>query len=208
MAIQEIYNAVIEYNKDKAAQFVKAEIDSGTDILTILTEGLIAPLDVVGKRFSAGELFVPEMLRAALAMKTGLEVLRPLLRAVESKPKGTIVIGTVKGDQHDIGKNLVVMMLEGACFEVIDLGVDVSTEKFIAAAQQNGANVVALSALLTTTMPAMEAAVFAIKENGLALKTMVGGAPVTEAFANKIGADGYSEDAPGAVELVRKLLAS
>jgi 5-methyltetrahydrofolate--homocysteine methyltransferase len=208
MAIQDIYNAVIEYNKDKAAQFVKAEIDSGTDILTILTEGLIAPLDVVGKRFSAGELFVPEMLRAALAMKTGLEVLRPLLRAVESKPKGTIVIGTVKGDQHDIGKNLVVMMLEGACFEVIDLGVDVSTEKFIAAAQQNGANVVALSALLTTTMPAMEAAVFAIKENGLALKTMVGGAPVTEAFANKIGADGYSEDAPGAVELVRKLLAS
>jgi 5-methyltetrahydrofolate--homocysteine methyltransferase len=207
MAIQDIYNAVIEYNKDKAAQFVKAEIDSRTDILTILNEGLIAPLDVVGKRFSAGEIFVPEMLMASLAMKTGLEVLRPLLRAVESKPKGTIVIGTVKGDQHDIGKNLVVMMLEGAGFEVIDLGVDVSTEKFIAAAQQNGADVVALSALLTTTMPAMEAIVTTIKENGLALKTMVGGAPVTEAFANKIGADGYSEDAPGAVELVRKFLA-
>lgn len=208
MAIQEIYNAVIGYNKDKAAQFVKTEIDSGTDLSMILNEGLIAPLDEVGKRFSEGEIFVPEMLMAALAMKTGLEVLRPFLRAGESKPKGTIVIGTVKGDQHDIGKNLVVMMLEGAGFEVIDLGVDVSTVKFIAAAQQNGADVVALSALLTTTMPSMEATVATIKEKGLAVKTMVGGAPVTEAFAAKIGADGYSEDAPGAVELARRFLAS
>lgn len=208
MGIQDIYNAVIGYNKDKAAQFVKAEIDSGTDILTILNEGLIAPLDEIGKKFSESEIFIPEMLRAAHAMKAGLEVLRPLLRAGESKPKGTVVIGTVKGDQHDIGKNLVTMMLEGAGFRVIDLGVDVGTDKFIAAAQENGAEIVALSALLTTTMLAMEATVATIKEKGLAVKTMVGGAPVTEAFAAKIGADGYSEDAPGAVELARRFLAS
>ena len=208
MAIQEIYNAVIGYNKDKAAQFVKTEIDSGTNISAILDDGLVAPLDEIGKKFSEGEIFIPEMLRAAQAMKAGLEVLRPLLAATQSKPKGTVVIGTVKGDQHDIGKNLVTMMLEGAGFRVIDLGVDVGTDKFIAAAQENGAEIVALSALLTTTMLAMETTVAAIKENGLAVKTMVGGAPVTEAFANKIGADGYGEDAPGAVELVRKFLAS
>ena len=208
MAIQDIYNAVIEYDKDTAVQFVKAEIDSGTNILTILNEGLIAPLDVVGKRFSAGELFVPEMLRAAHTMKAGLEVLRPLLAGTRSKSKGTIVIGTVKGDQHDIGKNLVILMLEGAGFEVIDLGVDVDVDRFIEAVQKNGADIVGLSALLTTTMPAMEATVATIKEKGLSVKTMVGGAPVTEAFANKIGADGYSEDAPRAVELARGFLAS
>lgn len=206
MSIRDIYNAVIEFNKNKVAELVKDEIGRGTDISTILNEGLIAPLDVVGKKFSDGELFIPEMLQSAQTMKEGLEVLRPLLAATESKPKGTIVIGTVKGDQHDIGKNLVVMMLEGAGFRVVDLGVDVETDRFISAALENKAEIVALSALLTTTMPAMESSVAAIKEKGLAVKTIVGGAPVTEEFAQKIGADGYSEDAQGAVELARKLL--
>jgi 5-methyltetrahydrofolate--homocysteine methyltransferase len=206
MAIQDIYIALIEYRKEKVADLVRDEIDKGTEISTILNKGLIAPLDEVGKKFSEGELFVPEMLRAAQAMKAGLEVLRPRLAETESRPKGTVVIGTVKGDQHDIGKNLVVMMLEGAGFQVIDLGVDVETGRFISAALENKAEIVALSALLTTTMLAMETTAAAIKEKGLAVKTIVGGAPVTEAFAQKIGADGYSEDAPGAVELVRRLL--
>jgi 5-methyltetrahydrofolate--homocysteine methyltransferase len=206
MAIQDIYIAVIEYRKEKVADLVRDEIGKGTEISTILNKGLIAPLDEVGKKFSEGEFFVPEMLRAAQAMKAGLEVLRPLLAETESRPKGTVVIGTVKGDQHDIGKNLVVMMLEGAGFRVIDLGVDVETDRFISAARENKAEIVALSALLTTTMLAMKTTVAAIKEKGSAVKTIVGGAPVTEAFAQKIGADGYSKDAPGAVILVRRLL--
>ena len=139
------------------------------------------------------------------SMKAGLEVLRPLLAETESKPRGTVVIGTVKGYQHDIGKNIVVMMIEGAGFRVIDLGVDVETDRSVSAARENKAEIVALSALLTTTMPAMEISVAAIKERGLAVKTIVGRAPVTESFAQKIGDDGYSEDALGAVELVRKL---
>jgi 5-methyltetrahydrofolate--homocysteine methyltransferase len=148
------------------------------------------------------------MLQSARTMKAGLEVLRPLLAETDAKPRGTIVMGTVKGDLHDIGKNLVSMMLEGAGFKVIDLGVDVGTDKFLAAARENQAEIVAMSALLTTTMPAMEATVATIKERGLGLKTMIGGAPVTLAFADKIGADGYSEDAPGAVALARRLVAA
>jgi 5-methyltetrahydrofolate--homocysteine methyltransferase len=208
MTIQDIYIAVIEYRNERVVDLVRAEIDKGTEISMILNEGLIAPLDEVGKKFTEGELFVPEMLRAAQAMKAGLEVLRPLLAKTESKPKGTVVIGTVKGDQHDIGKNLVVMMLEGAGFRVIDLGVDVEKDRFISAAQENKAEIIALSALLTTTMPAMESSIIDIKRKGLSVKTIVGGAPVSEAFAQKVGADGYSEDAPGAVILVRKLLSA
>lgn len=208
MAIQDIFNAVLEFDEERVPELVRAELDAGTDVQQILNQGLIAAMDDVGQRFSEGELFVPEMLMAAQAMKAGLEVLRPLLTGDQAQPKGTLVIGTVKGDLHDIGKNLVAMMLEGAGFQVIDLGVDVDTEKFIEAAQANNAQIVCMSALLTTTMPAMEATVKAIREQGLPLKTMVGGAPVTEAFAQKIGADGYSEDAPGAVELARRLMAA
>jgi 5-methyltetrahydrofolate--homocysteine methyltransferase len=206
MAIQDVFNAVVEFNKDKVTEFVKAEIDRATDTYTILNDGLIAPLDEVGRRFSEGEFFVPEMLRASNAMKAGLELLRPLMEKSDIKYKGTIVIGTVKGDLHNIGKNLVIIMLEGAGFSVIDLGVDVDIGGFIAAAKENGADVVGLSALLTTTMPTMEATVAALKEKGLAIKTMVGGAPLTQAYADKIGADGYSKDAPGAVKLVRQFL--
>ncbi len=145
---------------------------------------------------------------AAQAMKAGLEVLKPHLSGEAAVSRGTVVIGTVKGDLHDIGKNLVAMMMEGAGFDVVDLGVDIDAEKFVKAAVEHSAGVVALSALLTTTMPGMEATIVAIKEAGIAAKIIIGGAPVTGAFADQIGADGYSADAPGAVELARKLFAA
>ena len=207
MAIQEIFKAVIEFKKDKVTELVKTEIGIGTNISIILNDGLIAPLDEVGKQFSDGKLFVPEMLRAAQAMKAGLEVLRPFLEDADTEPKGIIVIGTVKGDLHDIGKNLVGMMLEGGGFKVIDLGTDVASDQFISTAEDNSANIVAISALLTTTVPAMEAAVAAIKDSGLQVNIMVGGAPVNRKFADSIGADGYSDNAPGAVSLAREFMA-
>ena len=203
-----IFEAVLPYGEAQAKSLTQAEIDAGTDIETSLNEGLISAMDDVGKKFSEGDLFVPEMLMAAQAMKAGLEILKPHLGSDSAANKGTVVIGTVKGDLHDIGKNLVAMMMEGAGFNVIDLGVDVDAAKFVAAAKENNAAVVALSALLTTTMPAMEATVNAIKEAGIATKTIIGGAPVTQAYADQIGADGYSDDAPGAVELARSLQAA
>lgn len=206
MAVQEIYNAVVEFNKAKVADLVQTEIDSGTDISTILNDGLVAPLDEVGKRFSEGELFVPEMLRAAHAVKAGLEVLRPLMEKSGTELNGTVVIGTVKGDLHDIGKNLVSMMLEGGGYKVIDLGVDVEIDRFIAAIEENSADIVGLSALLTTTMPAMQETVATIREKGLTVKTLIGGAPITQGFADEIEADGYSEDAAKAVEVIKALL--
>jgi len=163
-------------------------------------------MDEVGQKFSEGILFVPEMLMAAQAMKAGLAILKPHLTEEMSHSKGTVVIGTVKGDLHDIGKNLVAMMMEGAGLTVVDLGVDVEAEKFVEAAKDNQADVVALSALLTTTMPSMETTIKAIKEAGLSVKSIIGGAPVTEAYAKQIGADGHSDDAPGAVDLVRRLV--
>ncbi|MDR2301041.1 MAG: corrinoid protein [Deltaproteobacteria bacterium] len=206
MSIQDVYQAVVDFDEDAMDDLILKELDNGTDIQQLLQEGLIAPMDYIGKQFSEGELFVPEMLMAAQTMKKGLVILKPKLGAGGSASSGTIVIGTVKGDLHDIGKNLVGMMLEGGGFEVIDLGVDVEPMAFVEAAKKNSAKIVGLSALLTTTMPAMEETVSAIKESGLEVKTMVGGAPVTQAFADKIGASGYSEDAPGAVELARKLM--
>ena len=204
--IQDIYNAVIEMEQEDVEELVKKEIAAGTDISKILNEGLIAAMDEVGRRFAEGEFFVPEMLQAAHAMKAGLDLLQPHMTSSDSGNKGTIVIGTVKGDLHDIGKNLVAMMLEGAGFQVIDLGVDVDTDKFLTTAAENQADIIGMSALLTTTMPGMEALIKAIRERGLSYKTMVGGAPVTPAYARKIGADGYGEDAPGAVETARRLL--
>jgi 5-methyltetrahydrofolate--homocysteine methyltransferase len=208
MAVKDITEAVLAFNMAGVVDLVKAELDKGMEINSILNDGLIGAMDIVGKKFSDGELFVPEMLQAAKAMKAGLEVLKPHLSGEAAVTKGTIVIGTVKGDLHDIGKNLVAMMMEGAGFNVVDLGVDVAADKFVQSARENSADVVALSALLTTTMPAMETTVAAIKEAGLAAMTIIGGAPVTEAFADQVGSDGYSDDAPGAVELVRKLMAA
>ena len=205
MSVQDIFNAVLAFDIAAVKTKTQGEVDAGTDIQSILNAGLIGAMDEVGEKFSAGELFVPEMLMAAQAMKGGLEILKPLLATGQSSSKGTVVIGTVKGDLHDIGKNLVAMMMEGAGFEVVDLGVDVDSEAFVKAASEKGANVIALSALLTTTMPSMETTVKAVKEAGMSVKTIIGGAPVTQAFADQIGADGYSADAPGAVKLVKQL---
>jgi len=207
MSIQAIYDAVIEFDIEKVKVLVKTEIDNGTDVSVILSDGLIGAMDEVGQRYTEGEFFVPEMLMAAKAMKGGLEVLKPLLSKGENTKKGTIVIGTVKGDLHDIGKNLVSMMMEGAGFEVIDIGNDVDTEKLLSTAKEKNADIICMSALLTTTMPFMEVTIKAIREQGLSYKTMVGGAPVSEEFATKIGADGWSPDAPGAVETARRLTA-
>jgi 5-methyltetrahydrofolate--homocysteine methyltransferase len=206
MSIQDIFNAVLAFDEATAKAKTQTEIDAGTDIQSILNDGLIGAMDEVGEKFSAGELFVPEMLMAAQAMKGGLELLKPHLGEGGGQSKGTVIIGTVKGDLHDIGKNLVSMMMEGAGFDVVDLGVDVESEVFVKSAAEKNADVIALSALLTTTMPAMESTVKAVKEAGMTTRTIIGGAPVTQAFADQIGADGYSADAPGAVKLVKEVL--
>jgi corrinoid protein of di/trimethylamine methyltransferase len=207
MATQDIFNAVLAFDLEGVKAKTQAEIDAGTDIGAILNDGLISAMDEVGEKFSCGELFVPEMLMAAKAMKGGLEILEPHLAAGQSQSKGTVIIGTVKGDLHDIGKNLVAMMMGGAGFDVVDLGVDVDSEKFVKTAVEKKADVIALSALLTTTMPAMESTIKAVKEAGLGTRTIIGGAPVTQAFADQVGADGYSADAPGAVRLVKTMVA-
>ncbi|MDR2406197.1 MAG: corrinoid protein [Deltaproteobacteria bacterium] len=206
MSIQDIYQAVVDFDDDQVAELIEKEIKSGTDLKKILDEGLIAPMDYVGKLFAEGELFVPEMLMAATAMKKGLTILKPHLAKGGGATIGTVVIGTVKGDLHDIGKNLVGMMLEGGGFEVFDLGSDVEPQKFVDAAKEKKAQIVGLSALLTTTMPYMEETVNALKEAGINSKVIIGGAPVTAAYAEKIGAAGYSDDAPGAVALARSLV--
>jgi len=208
LSIKDIYAAVLEFDSDQVVKLVKEEISRGTEIPVILNDGLISAMDEVGRLFSAGDLFVPEMLLAAQAMKAGLDQLKPYMKQEDSRTKGTIVIGTVKGDLHDIGKNLVAMMMEGAGFEVIDLGIDVDTEKFIQAAEEHKADIICMSALLTTTMPEMKVVVDTLKERGLNYKTMVGGAPVSQEFADQIGADGYSPDAPSAVEMARLLISA
>ena len=205
MAMQEIVDAVLAFDQAKTVRLVEAALDHGTAATTILQDGLIGAMDEVGRRYSEGLFFVPEMLMAAEAMKAGLGVLRPRLSAPEVTPAGTVVIGTVKGDQHDIGKNLVAMMLECAGFKVINLGVDVAPNRFIAMAKRHDALIIAMSALLTTTLPVMQATVASVKRDGGGFKTLVGGAPVTQAFADKIGADGYSPDAAGAVTIARDL---
>ena len=207
MSIQDIFNAVLAFDGATVTAKTQEELDAGTDVEAILNEGLIGAMDEVGERFSAGDLFVPEMLVAAQAMKAGLEILKPHLASGQSQSKGIVVIGTVKGDLHDIGKNLVAMMMEGAGFDVVDVGVDIDSETFVKTAAEKNADVIALSALLTTTMPAMEATVKAVKEAGMTVKTIIGGAPVTQAFSDQIGADGYSADAPGAVKLVKEIVA-
>ena len=206
MSIKDVYQAIVDFDDDAIGGLVEAEVKAGTPVQKILDEGLIAAMDYVGKLFSEGELFVPEMLMAATAMKAGLTVLKPHLAKAGSSTIGTVVIGTVKGDLHDIGKNLVGMMLEGGGFEVYDLGSDVEPAKFVAAAKEKKADIVGLSALLTTTMPYMEETVNALKEAGLNSKVIIGGATVTDNYAEKIGAAGYSDDAPGAVQLARGLL--
>lgn len=208
MSVRDIFEAVVAFDEEKVRELVAAELAAGTPVEDILNMGLIAAMDEVGERFSSGDLFVPEMLMAAQAMQAGLRDLKPHLAEGDAASKGTVVIGTVKGDLHDIGKNLVAMMLEGAGFTVVDLGVDVAPEKFLEAARSSNAKVVALSALLTTTMPSMEETVKVLEGAGLGVKTIIGGAPVTAEYATSIGAAGYSDDAPGAVLLARELMAA
>jgi corrinoid protein of di/trimethylamine methyltransferase len=203
----QIRASVIEGNAKAAEALVKQALDGGVQADVILNTALIPAMSEVGQKFEEGEYFVPEMLIAARAMQAGLKLLKPLLAASGAKPVGKVAIGTVKGDLHDIGKSLVGMMLEGAGFEIVDLGVDVAPEKFVEAVK-NGVNVVAMSALLTTTMPNMQNTIKALQEAGLRERTqvMVGGAPVTEAYARQIGADGYAPDASSAVRKARELL--
>lgn len=211
MSIQNIYDAVMEYDEEAVPELIQAELDAGTDVRKILEEGLIAALDVIGEKFSVGTIFVPEMLMAAEAVQAGLDLLRPLLVETGAKPVGTVILGTVKGDLHDIGKNLVGMMFEGAGFNLIDLGTDVDAELFITSAQENNADIVAMSGLLTTSMPEMQRAVQAVREakktHNLNVKIMVGGPPINEEFAARIGADGYGMDAPSAVDRARRFIA-
>lgn len=208
MTMNTILQAILDFDEALLKKSVQEQLDAGTDINIILDKGLIQAMDVVGQKFTKGEIFVPEMMIAAETMQAGLELLKPLLVSDSNESKGTIVIGTVKGDLHDIGKNLVSLMLDGGGFDVIDLGVDIEPEKFIQAAEENKADIIGLSALLTTAMPIMEKTVNLIKKSNLPAKTFIGGAPVTLQFSEQIGADGYSENAPGAVAVARKLIAN
>lgn len=187
---------------------VKEAVSEEISPKEILDNGLIAGMSVVGEKFKLNEIFVPEVLIAAKAMQAGLSVLEPLLAETRVKPKGRIVIGTVKGDLHDIGKNLVAMMFKGAGFSVIDLGIDVSPDTFIQKAETEGASVIAMSSLLTTSMPSMKKTIDLLKKKGLnvAMKTIIGGAPVTQEYADEINADGYAPEASSAVDKVKELL--
>lgn len=189
-------------------ELVQKVLDQGVAPSKVLNEGLLAGMSVIGARFKKNEVYVPEVLIAARAMKAGMEILQPKLVSAGVEPKGTAVVGTVKGDLHDIGKNLVCMMLEGAGFKVVDAGIDVDPDKFVKAAIDNKAQIVGVSALLTTTMTNMKAVVDAIKASAVAktCKVMIGGAPVTQSFADEIGADGYAADAASAADLATKLL--
>jgi len=208
MDLKPIYENVIEGQADEVERGVKAALAAGVDAGVILNEALIAAMDEVGRRFEDGDFFVPEMLISARAMQAGLALLKPHLASSDIRAAGKIAIGTVKGDLHDIGKNLVAMMLEGAGFEIIDLGVDVSPESFVDAVQE-GANLIGMSALLTTTMSNMANTIEALKAAGVRdkVKVMVGGAPVTEEFAKSIGADAFAPDASSATRVARQLVA-
>ncbi|HEY59354.1 MAG TPA: cobalamin-binding protein [Anaerolineae bacterium] len=201
--LKTVYQGILHGNLEGVQESVGEAVQAGLDADNILKGGLIPAMTEVGRLFEEGEYFVPEMLVAARAMQGGLEILKPLLVEEDVKPVGKVVIGTVKGDLHDIGKNLVAMMLEGAGFEVIDLGTDVSPDKFAEQAREKGADIVAMSALLTTTMTNMMVTIKAIEEAGLRekVKIMVGGAPLTDEYAIQIGADGYAADASQAAKL-------
>ena len=202
--LKPVYEAILEGDMGGATEGVQNALDAGTSPADLLHKALIPAMSEVGRLFEEGDYFVPEMLIAARAMKAGLAILKPLLVDSGIEPVGTVAIGTVKGDLHDIGKNLVAMMMEGAGFEIMDLGTDVAPDKFVEAAQ-NGANIIGLSALLTTTMPSMEGTVKAIQDAGLRdkVKIIIGGAPVTAEYARQIGADGYAPDASQAATLAK-----
>ena len=202
----DIQEALLKGKKEDVERLISQALASGLPTARILNEGLIAGMDRLGLMFKNSEVFIPEVLVAARAMNAGLARLEPLLVREGIQPRGNVIIGTVKGDLHDIGKNLVAMMLKGAGFRIIDLGIDVSAEKFAAAARESKADIVALSALLTTTMIGMRGIVEALRSNGLGMPVIIGGAPVTREYADEIKAEGYAQDAASAVEEVGRLL--
>ena len=204
--LQELADYVINGKAQETKDFVAKALEEGVSVEDILNKGLIAGMTVVGEKFKNNEFYVPEVLIAARAMKWGMEVLEPKLKDAGVKPLGSIALGTVKGDLHDIGKNLVGMMLQGAGFNVVDLGIDVPPEKFVEAAKEQGCELIGLSALLTTTMPQMKDVIAALKEAGVDAKVIIGGAPVTQNYADEIGADGYAPDAATAVDVCKKLI--
>lgn len=205
---QAISEALKAGQAPKVKKMVQAALDEGVQAEAILNDALIPGMNEIGILFKNNEVYVPEVLIAARAMYAGLNLIKPILAQQDVQPIGKVAIGTVKGDLHDIGKNLVAMMLEGAGFGVIDLGIDVSPEKFLDAVVNQGANIVAMSALLTTTMPGMKDTIEAITAAGLRdkVKVMIGGAPVTQSFADEIGADGYAPDAASAADLAKELM--
>jgi len=206
--LESLHSAILQGKHKEAAALTRQALEKGAPADAILREGLISSMQVVGARFGKNEIFVPEVLLSARAMKAAMEVLEPILTACGIEPIGTIVLGTVKGDLHDIGKNLVGMMLKGNGFKVVDLGVNVSSDKFLEAVGQHGAGLLGMSALLTTTMNYMSNVIEKMKEAGLygRVKTFIGGAPVTARFAAEIGAHGYGKDANAAVVLAKELL--
>jgi len=207
--LQALAETVIGGNKEEAERLTQEAVGEGVDPASIVNDGLIAGMGVVGEKFKNNEFYVPEVLIAARAMHAAMDVVKPLLSEAGIEPRGIVAIGTVKGDLHDIGKNLVSMMLEGGGYEVIDLEVDVSPEKFVEVVSEGNAQVIALSALLTTTMPSMKDTIDALEEAGVrdSVKVVIGGAPVTQNYADEIGADGYAPDAASAVDKVADLLA-
>jgi corrinoid protein of di/trimethylamine methyltransferase len=207
--LDKLHEAILNGDAKTSAAVAKQALDEGADPLSLVTGYMVPAMDEVGRRFECEEYFVPELLLAARAMKAALEHIRPLLVASGAEPAGRVAIGTVKGDLHDIGKNLVAAMLEGGGFEVTDLGADVAPEKFVATIESKKVDIVCLSALLTVTMPSMKTTIEALEKAGVRsrVKVLVGGAPVTQQFADQIGADGYSENASAAVHLARRMMA-
>jgi 5-methyltetrahydrofolate--homocysteine methyltransferase len=207
---EDLAQCIISGDLSKTVDLTKKAIDAGAAPLDVINKGLIAGMEVVGQRFKKGDMFVPEVLIAARAMNSGLDLIRPLLSDSDIKKLGTVLIGTVKGDLHDIGKNLVAMMMESGGFKVINLGVDVPVEKFVEAVKEHKPQIIGMSALLTTTMLVMRDVIAALKEAGVrdSVKIMVGGAPVTEQFAKEIGADGYAPDAVSATDLAKQMVAA
>jgi 5-methyltetrahydrofolate--homocysteine methyltransferase len=207
--LKKLSEAVVKGNRKDTVEITKVLLAAGMKPLDIVEKGLVPGMAEVGEKFKNNQIFVPEMLIAARAMKEAMAILEPLLVQAGIKPKFTAIIGTVQGDLHDIGKNLVAMMWKGANFGVVDLGTNVPPDKFAAAVKEHNAQVVGLSALLTTTMPAMKTTIEALKKAGLnTVKVIIGGAPITQEFANEIGADGYAPDAASAVDVAKQLVAA
>jgi 5-methyltetrahydrofolate--homocysteine methyltransferase len=206
--LETITEAVVNRRRDKIQELVKGAIEHGVSIDQIINNGLIPAMEIIGQKYTSGQIYIPEMLASAITMKKGLDTIKSLLKAQLTESKGTILMGTVQGDIHDIGKNIVVMMLEGAGFQVVDLGVDVKKDKIVQQIQELKPDILGLSALLTTTMPGMKTMIEELEEKGLRnkVKIIVGGAPVDAAFAKKIGADGYGANAIEAVQLAKELI--